>query len=102
MNLKRYNSFLPALGKMKVRDVEHRHIAKFHHSLRETPYAANRTFAVISKFFAWAERNGYRQRGTNPAIGIEKYKEEKRTTFMGADELARIGSAIPEGRVASA
>lgn len=98
---KLYNSLidqniLPALGKMKVREVEHRHIAKLHHSLRDTPYAANRTFAVVSKFFSWAEKNGYRPRGTNPALGIEKYREEKRTTFMGADELARIGSAISE------
>ena len=89
-------NILPSLGKMKVAEIEHRHIAKLHHSLRTTPYAANRTFAVISKFFSWAEKNGYRQRGTNPALGIEKYREKKRTVFMGADELSRIGTAIAD------
>lgn len=96
---KLYNSLidqniLPVLGKMKVREVEHRHIAKLHHSLRETPYAANRTFAVISKFFSWAEKNGYRARGSNPALGVEKYKEHKRINFMGAEELSKIGDAV--------
>ena len=90
------NNIVPALGKLKVVDVEHRHIAMLHHSMRETPYMANRAYAVVSKFFSWAEKNGYRPRGSNPATGIEKYREEKRTAFMGADELARIGTALAE------
>jgi integrase len=86
----------PAIGRLKVVDVEHRHIAMLHHSMRETPYWANRAYAVVSKFFSWAETNGYRPRGSNPAIGIEKYKEHKRTAFMGAPELAQLGVALAE------
>jgi len=90
------NYIIPAIGKLQVTDVEHRHIAMLHHSMRATPYAANRAYGVISKFFSWAEKNGYRPRGNNPATGIEKYKEHKRTTFMGAQELAQLGAALAE------
>ena len=97
--VKLYNSLIdqniiPELGKLKVVEVEHRHIAKMHHALREKPYTANRAYAVVSKFFSWAEKNGYRPRGANPALGIEKYKEHKRIEFMGAEELSKIGNAI--------
>jgi integrase len=97
--VKLYNSLIdqniiPELGKMKVVEVEHRHIAKMHHALRETPYTANRAYAVLSKFFSWAEKNGYRPRGSNPGLGIEKYKEHKRIEFMEAEELSRIGDAV--------
>ncbi|CAK7050173.1 MAG: Tyrosine recombinase XerC [Desulfovibrio sp.] len=88
------NAITPVLGKLRITEVEHRHVSKMHHALRETPYTANRAYAVVSKFFAWAEKNGYRPRGSNPALGIEKYKEHKRIDFMGAEELSKIGDAI--------
>ena len=90
------NNIAPAIGKLKVADVEHRHIAMLHHSMRKTPYLANRAYAVVSKFFSWAEKNGYRPRGSNPATGIEKYREFKRTAFMGAFELMQLGTALAE------
>jgi integrase len=90
------NNIIPAIGRMKLEAVDHRHIAMLHHSMRETPYQANRAYSVLHKFFEWAEKNGYRARSTNPANGIEKFKELKRTAFMGADELARIGAALAE------
>lgn len=86
----------PALGKLKVADVQHRHVARLHHDMKVTPYLANRVLAVLSKFFSWAEKQGYRDRGSNPCVGIEKYREEKRRQFMGEDELSRLGNALTE------
>lgn len=34
------------------------------------------------------------ERGSNPTFGLERYKEQKRATFMGRQELEAIGSAI--------
>lgn len=90
------NNIFPAIGKLKVEAVEHRHIALLHHTMKDTPYQANRAYACLHKFFAWAEKNGFRVRGTNPASGIEKYKERKRTKFMDKDTLSRIGAALSE------
>ncbi len=85
---------LPAIGKMRVTDVSHADIARLHHALKDAPYQANRVVAVLSSFFTWAERHGYRPRGTNPCQDVEPYKERKRERFLSSDELARLGEAL--------
>jgi len=94
---------LPAMGKTKVEEVSHRDVAQLHHQLKDTPYQANRTLAMLSKFFGWCEVNGFRQRLTNPVFGLEKYKEKKQMEFMGQAELSAVGQALEsletEGRI---
>lgn len=85
---------LPAWGSIKVMDITPTHVVKLHHRLRETPYQANRTLAMLSKFFGWCEQVGYRDRGTNPAMKVEKFREEKRTRFMDEETLGKIGSSL--------
>ncbi len=84
----------PMLGKIKVEEIKLSDIAAFHHSLRETPYIANRCLAVLSSFFGWCEQHGYLQRGTNPVTGITRNKEKPRERFLSARELARVGIAL--------
>jgi integrase len=85
---------IPVLGKKKVEEITHRDIAKLHHGLGKTPYAGNRVAAILSKFFNWCEKNGYRDRGSNPVTGLEKYKEEKIEDFLTSDQLAALGTAL--------
>ena len=85
---------LPELGREKINRITPRHCSKLHHSLRETPYQANRCLAVLSKFFAWCEKNGYRDKGTNPAEYIEKFKEHKRQEFLTEEELKILGETL--------
>lgn len=85
---------LPRLGKMSVPAVEHADIARLHHDLRETPYAANRAVAVISKMFNWAEQHGHRPRATNPCKDIEKFTEHGRERFLSATEIAALAAAL--------
>lgn len=86
----------PAIGKMRVADVTHADLARLHHGLRETPYQANRVLAVLSSFFGWCERHGYRPRDTNPCHDVEPFRERKRERFLSAEELARLGTALTE------
>jgi hypothetical protein len=51
---------LPRLGQMKVQDVEPADIQRLHNALRETPYQANRTIALLSKMFSLSVRWGLR------------------------------------------
>ncbi len=69
-------------------------LARLHHSLRETPYQANRLLAVLSKFFNWCERNGFRPDYSNPARHVQKYKEDKRKRYLSEKELADLGTAL--------
>lgn len=87
---------LPALGRLDVGTVSRADVARLHHSLKATPYQANRALAVLSKMFSWAERHGYRAEGTNPCRHIEKYREQSRERFLSADELGRLGLALEE------
>jgi integrase len=92
MIIKKY--LIPNFGKLRVKEVIYSDIAKFHHTMQETPYLANRSYAVLSKFFSWCELHGHRERGDSPCRGITKYKELKRQDFIGATELAILGDTL--------
>lgn len=85
---------LPALGSKKVSSVTRADIAALHHSLRATPYEANRMLAMASKMFGLAERWGLRPDGSNPAKNIDRYKEEKRERYLSSVEVARLWSVL--------
>jgi integrase len=85
---------LPKLGTFRVADVETGDLARLHHQLRGTPYQANRVLAACSKLFSLAERWRMRAPSTNPARGIEKYRERGRRRYLTADELGRLGTVL--------
>ena len=87
---------LPTLGKRKVTEISRADVLKLHHSLRRTPYEANRTLALISKMMNLAEAWGLRPEGTNPSRHVKRYPEKKRERFLSSAELARLGEALSE------
>ncbi|MEE2527196.1 site-specific integrase [Hyphobacterium sp. HN65] len=93
-NLKKH--ILPALGKLKVRDITRDDVARFHRSMRETPYAANRCLALISHMLSSAERWGVSPNGSTVCRHITKYKEKQRKRYLSADELKGLGVALGE------
>ena len=76
------NHILPALGMMPLGLVERAHVSALHYRLRETPRAANRALAVLSKMFSLAAAWGLVPDGTNPCRAVRKYKERKRERFL--------------------
>lgn len=83
---------LPALGKCKVAEVGMNDVQKLHNALAATPYQANRVLALLSKMFSLAMRWGWRP--DNPARGVEKYHEDKRTRWLSDEELHRLTEAL--------
>ena len=90
------NHILPALGAMKLPAVGRAEVAALHRSLRETPRAANRALAILSKMFALAEDWGMAQEGSNPCKGVRKYRERRRERFLTPAEYRRLGAALAE------
>jgi integrase len=90
--LRRY--FVPALGKRKAEFVTMAEIAKLHLSLRDRPYQANRLLAIIGSMYSFAARRGLVSRGTNPTIGLERFREAKRERFLGTEELKRLSETL--------
>jgi integrase len=85
---------VPALGAMKVGDVERRHVAALHEKMKATPIAANRMLACVSTFMNWCAIEGARPPHSNPVYGIARYPETRRMRFLNVDELARLGAAL--------
>jgi integrase len=84
------------LGKRKLSDVSTMDIANLHTSLRSTPYQANRTVALLSKFFNWCESPtiALRAKRTNPCHEIERFGERSRERFLSTVELGALGQAL--------
>ncbi|MEQ9692613.1 site-specific integrase [Shimia sp. SDUM112013] len=85
---------IPDLGNRKVADVGHHDIQALHNRLRETPYRANRTLALLSKMFALSIRWGWRN--DNPAKGVERFPEQQRHRWLSDIELGRLITALNE------
>lgn len=84
----------PVLGKKAVKEISHRDISSLHHKMHASPYQANRMLAVVSVFYTWYQRNEYVERGVNPALLIEKYKEHAKRNFLQAEQIAKLGQTI--------
>lgn len=96
------NHVLPAIGGKKVGSVARTDIAALHHSLRGTPYEANRMLAMARKMFGLAERWGLRTDGSNPAKNIDLYPELKRERYLSSEEVGRLWTVLNSDDAAAA
>ena len=86
----------PMIGPVKVAAVARKDITKLHHAMRDKPYQANRTLAVLSKMFTLAEVWGWRADGSNPCRHVQVYKEFPRERFLSPEETVRLGAVLRE------
>jgi integrase len=86
----------PELGTRKLTDVTRADVQRLHHKLKDTPYAANRLLAVLSKMMNLAERWGVRSDNSNPCRHVERFREKRRQRFLSAVELAELGKVLVE------
>jgi integrase len=89
---------LPDIGRAKAASVGRATIAKLHMKVgKRHPVAANRTLAVVSAMFGFAEKRGLLPTGhVNPAQAIDKFPETGRERFLTTEELERLGASIRE------
>lgn len=86
----------PVLGAMKADAVTSDDVMRVHHALRNTPYEANRTLALLSKVFNLAEAWRVRTGLSNPCRHVKRYPEHKRERFFAVEELGELGRALTE------
>ena len=88
-------SILPAFGRMLVDRVGPEDVAAwFDTASRDKRGAANRAFEILRSMMFRAEECGFRERGTNPCVGIKKNPRRDIARFLDTDELARLGRAL--------
>jgi integrase len=106
---------LPATGSRKAATLTRSDIAKLHSAIarkstsakksgskrtapqktRGGPIIANRALAVLKAMFSWAIDLALLPEGTsNPASGIEAFKEKGRERFLSSEEMQRLGDAL--------
>ena len=81
---------IPQFGALKLKAIERKDVAAFHQSMADTPYAANRHLALLSKMMNLAEEWGLRPEFSNPCRHISKFKEQKRERFLFPEEIQRL------------
>jgi integrase len=92
------NHIEPALGLRKAPALARADVERLHKTVgKVNPVTANRVIALISAVYAYGLRAGLLPKGTvNPALGIEKFREQNRERFLTEPELLRLGDAIRE------
>jgi integrase len=88
---------LPALKKnRKAVDITRQDVMKMMNGFKETPGAANRARAVLSKMMELAEVWGIRPPNSNPCKHVKMYPGIKRERFLNSDEFKRLGETLAE------
>lgn len=90
-------------GKRRLADISTADIAQIHSEIGKTaPIAANRLLEQLHKMFKLAATwNYYPADAINPAAGIERYKETRKTRWLTKSELERVMpliDALPKHR----
>lgn len=94
------NQILPWFEDMPITDITNRHVRLWFAKLHATPAAADRSLPILSLVMREAETYGYRPAGTNPCVGIRRYRPRGRARCLTLDELARLGRALASSEFA--
>ena len=85
---------LPWFGGRSISDITRHDVQCWFASLHDTPVAADRSAPVLSVIMRQAEVYGYRPEGSNPCVGIKRYRRKGRERFLTADEIHRLGELL--------
>ena len=88
------NQILPWFRNMQVAGITERDVKQWHASLHATPFAADRAAPVLSVLLHRAELHGYRPEGSNPCVGIRRYRRRGRERFLSPEEMQRLGAVL--------
>jgi integrase len=87
----------PRFGQMGLSAIGRRDIEALHHSLKATPYKANRVLSLLSKMFA-QDKHKYKESSPfwsdNPAKGVPRYHEDRREFWLSNEQLDKLEAAL--------
>ena len=91
-----WNVYLkPFIGGNLVSDVTYADISRIHSQLSDTPYQANRVFALASTLFSFAVKP-LRWITDNPCTGVRRFPEAKRRRYYTPHELRTVCRILDE------
>lgn len=88
---------LPAFKGRDMREITRAEVSKLHRSMSHIAPTANRTLAVLSSIYGFAEIEGLLPEDVRrPTYRIEKFKEEAKEVFLSTEQIEKLGAAIRE------
>lgn len=85
----------PKLGKKKIENLRKSDIRSFHQSMKDRPFRANRSLALLSTMFNFAI-NDLEWTIENKAKGVKRFQEVKRERYLNPSELIRLTEALAD------
>jgi len=83
----------PALGTHLLASLSFSDADTLHRRLRDRPFMANRTLAVLSTFYTYCIKRQW-VTGSNICKAVEHYEERPRERVLTVTEIARLGDAL--------
>lgn len=83
----------PDLGELKIDALQPKHVAEMYHARRAKPTQAALAVRILSSAMSWAEENGLRPQGSNPAR-IRLKGSRRRTRLFSDAEVSRLLAMI--------
>ena len=85
---------LPRFAGRQVAEITRTDVVRWFASLSATPVAADRSMPVLSVIMREAERMGFRPEGSNPCLGIRRYRRKGRERFLSDAEIGSLGRCL--------
>ena len=87
---------LPALGTLKVAEIDRTDVARFRAGMKAKPVEANRSLTLLSHILDYAVEKGERPDTPNPCRSVKQYQQYQREQSLTVEELGRLSAAILE------
>lgn len=85
---------LPTFGDRRVDEITKSDIAFWRDGFADRTGTFNRTIPILSVMMGYAEKLGYRRRGSNPCRGTPRYKRKRMERFLSAREYGQLATAL--------
>ena len=94
------NQILPWFGEAPLVDISNAQVQLWFAGLHETPAAADRSLPILSVILRQAEVYGLRPEGSNPCVGVRRYRPPGRERYLTSEETRRLGVALADQEAA--
>lgn len=87
---------VPRFGMLPVDMIERADINRWRDAMTDRGGSFNRTIPILSVMMQYAEKLGYRAKGTNPCRGVSRFKRDLPERYLSAREYRRLGKVLAE------
>ena len=85
---------LPRFAGHQIAEITRQDVVRWFASLAATPVAADRSMPILSVIMREAERMGFRDEGSNPCLGIRRYRRKGRERFLSDAEIRSLARCL--------